>query len=156
MKKTFFSTTFFSTSIIAIFLQSCAKDSTKVTVSSSNSSKSHNLGENCMSCHKSGTEAGNEGGVFNLAGSVYDTSLTVANPNATVNMYTGPGGTGTLKYSIPVDKKGNFYATGGVDFGTGLYPSIQGVTSTHHMGSPVMTGQCNSCHNVTTGKIWAN
>lgn len=155
MEKTFDTVTFFGIILVAITLHSCAKDSTRVIVNSSTSHKSHNLGENCMNCHKSGTEAANEGGVFTIAGSVYDTSLTKAYTDATVNMYTGPGGTGILKYSIPVDKKGNFYATGGVSFGTGLYPSVQGVTSVHHMGSPVMTGACNSCHNVSTGKIWA-
>jgi hypothetical protein len=152
-----FSLLFFTSVLSAFFLQSCAKDSTKVVVSSSNSKESHNLGQNCMNCHVSGGgEAANEGGVFYIAGSVYDISLSFANPDATVNMYTGPGGTGTLKYSIPVDKKGNFYATGGVDFGSGLYPSVQGATTVHHMSSPVMSGQCNSCHNVSTAKIWAN
>ena len=149
--------TFYSIVLLtAVNLQSCAKDSTKVVVSSSNSKESHNLGKNCMSCHTSGTEAGNEGGVFNIAGSVYDSTLLNANSNSTIYMYTGPGATGTLKYTIPVDQNGNFYATGGVDFSVALYPVVQGSSSTYHMSSPTSSGACNSCHNVTTDKIWVN
>ena len=156
MKKTSIITLQFIVLISITIIQSCAKASTKVVVSSSNSKRSHNLGKNCMSCHTNGTEAGNEGGVFHIAGSVYDSTFSNANPNSTIYMYTGPGGTGTLKYTIPVDQKGNFYATGGVDFSAALYPVVQGLTSTYHMSSPTTSGACNSCHNVTTEKIWAN
>ena len=156
MKKLFNPAAFLSSLIITSSLLSCAKASTKVVINSASSKKSHNLGQNCMSCHTSGTEAGNEGGVFRIAGSVYDAAMLNANTNATVYLYTGPNGTGTLKYTLPVDKKGNFYATGGVDLKTALYPVIIGSTSTFHMSSPTKNGACNSCHNVSTDKIWAD
>ncbi|MBW6490622.1 MAG: hypothetical protein K0B15_05430 [Lentimicrobium sp.] len=59
-----------------------------------------------MSCHKSG---GTGEGWFTVAGSVYDSTYASGFPNATVRLYTGPNGTGTLKATIQVDNYGNFY-----------------------------------------------
>jgi hypothetical protein len=106
-----------------------------------------------MNCHKQGGEGE---GWFNVAGTVYDSLKTATLPNATVNLYTGPNGTGTLKYTILVDGKGNFYTTNYIDFTGGLYPSVQGTNSTHYMSSTISMGQCNSCHGVSTDKLWAN
>ncbi len=135
-------------------IQSCNKN--KTSISKSNSNESHNLGQNCMVCHTGKSEAGKKTGAFTVAGSVYDLLQTNANPNATINLYTEPGGAGTLKSTIEVDTKGNFYTTASIDFGAGLYPSIKGSTSTFHMGSPITSGQCSSCHGVTTGKVYVN
>lgn len=118
--------------------------------SSANSSESHNMGQNCMNCHKQG---GQGEGWFSIAGTVYDTSLTKVYTSATVKLYTAPNGGGTLKYTIPVDKKGNFYTTNAADFSAGLYPVVVGSTSTQFMSSSITTGQCNSCHGVSTSKI---
>lgn len=135
------------------FIVSCNKEEENETnISSYNKDDSHNMGQNCMDCHKSG---GQGEGWFNAAGTVYNNTFASTLPGATVRLYTGPGGTGTLKYTIQVDKKGNFYTTEAIDFGTGLYPSVQGSTSTQFMSSAITTGQCNSCHGVSTNKIWA-
>jgi len=120
-------------------------------VSTYNSLASHNTGQNCMSCHKSG---GTGEGWFNVAGSVYDSTQVNAYPNTTVKLYTGPGGTGALKYTIQVDGRGNFYTTNAIDFSAPLYPAVTGGTSTQYMGGSISTGECMSCHNNTTGKIW--
>lgn len=120
--------------------------------SSTNSSESHNMGQNCMNCHKQG---GQGEGWFTVAGTVYDTSLVRVYTNATVKLYTGPNGTGTLKYTLPVDRKGNFYTTNSISFGSGLYPVLSGVNSTNYMSTPISTGACNSCHGSSTSKLWA-
>ena len=123
-------------------------------ISSKNgSSKSHNMGQNCMNCHNPG---GGEAPVWQIAGTVYNQAMTATYPNATVNLYTGPNGTGTLKYTIKVDARGNFYTSGTIDFTGGLYPSVTG-TSTNFMSSSITTGACNSCHNTDTmDRIWIN
>ncbi|MEQ1734330.1 MAG: hypothetical protein ABL940_11705 [Bacteroidia bacterium] len=119
--------------------------------SSTNSKESHNMGQNCMSCHKQG---GAGEGWFNVAGTVYDTALVKALPNATLKLYSGPNGTGSLMYTIPVDGLGNFYTTQAINFGSGLYPAVQGATTTKYMNSLITGGQCNGCHGVSTSKIY--
>lgn len=135
-----------------VTVQSCEKDDENETkISSYSSTESHNNGQNCMSCHVSG---GDGEGWFIVAGSVYDTTLTQPFTNATVKLYTGPNGTGTIKATLQVDKKGNFYTTESIDFGSGLYPAVVGPTVTKYMNSTISSGQCNSCHGKTTDKIW--
>jgi len=122
--------------------------------SSFNENESHNAGQNCMSCHKSGGEGE---GWFTVAGTVYNASKTAVYPNATVKLYTGPDGTGTLVKTIEVDGKGNFYTTADVNFGSGLYTTVTGTTgNVSKMGASITTGQCNSCHGSDIGKISAN
>ena len=120
--------------------------------SSATSSESHNMGQNCMNCHKQG---GQGEGWFSIAGTVYDTSLTKVYTNATVKLYTAPNGGGTLKYTLPVDRKGNFYTTTSISFGSGLYPVVSGVNNPNYMSTPITTGDCNSCHGISTSKLWA-
>ncbi len=139
--------------VIGFIIPSCHKGKKVTNVSSAGSSKSHNRGQNCMNCHKSGGE-GAEGGWFQAAGTVYDSLQNNTVSSGNVYFYTGPNGKGTVKYTLQVDALGNFYTTNAMDFGTGLYPAIQGQTLTKHMVSSITTGQCNSCHGVTTGKIW--
>lgn len=115
--------------------------------------ESHNAGQNCMSCHKSG---GPGEGWFTVAGTVYNSSETAVYPNATVKLYTGTNGSGTLVKTIEVDGKGNFYTTNSVDFGTGLYVTVTGKSgSVSTMSSSITTGQCNSCHD-SSSKITVN
>ncbi len=122
--------------------------------SSFNDNESHNAGQNCMSCHKSG---GQGEGWFTVAGTVYNASGAAVSPNATVKLYTGPDGTGTLVKTIEVDGNGNFYTTADVNFGSGLYTTVTGTTGNiSKMGSSITTGQCNSCHGSGIGKISAN
>ncbi len=137
-----------------ILTQSCEKDEeneNETKISSYSSSESHNNGQNCMNCHVSG---GKGEGWFVVAASVYDSTKTNPYPGATIKLYTGQNGTGTLKATIEVDQKGNFYTTASLDFGAGLYPTIVGKNSTQHMSSSTTTGQCNSCHSFNTDKIW--
>ena len=137
-----------------ITLNACSKEGGNSTnISSTGSQKSHNMGRNCMSCHKSGGEGE---GWFNVAGTVYDSAQTNLLPNSTVFLYTAPNGGGTLNYTIQVDGKGNFYTTDAIDFGTtGLYPVVSGKSISKMMGSSITTGQCNSCHGVSTDRIWS-
>ena len=111
------------------------------------------MGQNCMNCHKSGGEGK---GWFNVAGTVYTAGLSNTYPNTTVKLYTGPNGTGTLKYTINGDAKGNFFTTETIDFGSGLYPVVQGTSTAKYMSTTTTTGQCNSCHGVSTDKLWTN
>ena len=144
-------------SIIVVFIilgESCTKENTEKNekkISTHNSKESHNMGTNCMTCHKKG---GDGEGWFNAAGTVYDSSKAFVLGNTTVKLFTGPNGTGDLKHTIQVDGLGNFYTTEAIDFTNGLYPAVQGPTSTIYMSTATNTGQCYSCHNTTTDKIW--
>lgn len=119
--------------------------------------KSHNMGMNCMSCHNPGG-SGSGKGVWQVGGTAYNQAGTTTTPNVVVKFYTGPNGTGTLKYTLNADSKGNFYSVGPVDFTGGLYPAVVGATSTKYMGSSITNGACNSCHTGGTGtaRIWTN
>lgn len=135
---------------IASFLQSCEKGN-ETKISSFSSKESHNMGQNCMTCHSSGGEGE---GWFNAAGTVYDSLQTSTYANAIIKLYSGPNGSGTVKATIEVDGNGNFYTTDNIDFGSGLYPSVKGNNITKYMGSTITMGQCNSCHGQSTNKIW--
>jgi len=131
---------------------SCSKDDeNEAMTSSSGSNESHNAGRNCMECHRSG---GSGEGIFKVAGTVYNEALTNINSNATAYLHTGANGTGTLIKAIEVDAKGNLYTTSSIDFGSGLYVSVEGATTTKYMSSAITSGACNSCHGSSTSKIW--
>lgn len=137
-----------------LILSSCENDDDdgdEKMVSKYNEMESHKMGENCMSCHKSGGEGE---GWFNLAGTVYDSEKTITYPNATVKIYNAPNGGGSLIGTIEVDGLGNFYTTDNIDFENGLYVTVTGDNTTEHMLGPVITGQCNSCHGTSTARIW--
>lgn len=138
-----------------IIFQSCEKEGSDVkNISAKNADNSHNMGQNCMQCHVSGGEGK---GWFQAAGTVYKGDFSEVEPNGVVRLYTGPDGTGELKATIEVDAKGNFFTTNAIDFTSGLYPKITGASgNSMAMGSPVTSGQCNSCHGVTTNKIFVN
>lgn len=137
---------------LSVMIQSCEEDELNATLISSNGSlKSHNMGANCMNCHAQG---GDGEGRFKVAGTVYDSLGTAPYPNATVQLYDQPNGTGTLAYTIEVDGKGNFYTTENIDFAKGLYPAVMGNVGARYMQSSIPNGQCNSCHGSSTGKIW--
>ena len=142
--------------IISCGFISCEKEDdgeNKDMSSRYNENESHNAGQNCMSCHKSGSHAE---GWFTVGGTVYNASKTTVYPNATIKLYTGPNETGTLVKSVEVDGKGNFYTTADINFTNGLYVSVTGTTgNTNKMASSITTGQCNSCHGSSTEKISA-
>ncbi|MFA7272882.1 MAG: hypothetical protein WC044_03390 [Crocinitomicaceae bacterium] len=142
---------FSSLFVSILLLSSCNKGKNETKISSHGSSESHNMGQDCMSCH---VKKGKGEGWFNVAGTVYNNTNVATFANATVKLYTGPGATGTLKYTIEVDSKGNFYTTEAIDFGSGLYPVIEGSTGFNHMSTSITTGNCISCHGSSTGKLW--
>jgi cytochrome c553 len=147
--------TLFVFMVLLTTMQSCTEDGYgSVKNSTSGSNASHNAGRNCMDCHKPG---GGEAPQWKVAGTVYNDALTATNPNATVKLFTGPDGTGTLVATLQVDAKGNFYTTNNVNFSAGLYPSVAGATATNSMSSSITTGACNSCHDgVSRSRIWVN
>lgn len=156
MKKTILSIGIICISIIGI-IQSCKKDSEgcgATNISSTGKNESHNMGQNCINCHSSG---GSGKGCFSVAGTTYSSNLSSTIANGTIKLYTGAGGTGTLKATVAVDAKGNFYTTDGVDFSGGLYPvftSSAGVSN--YISTSTSTGQCSSCHGVSTNRIYSN
>jgi hypothetical protein len=154
MKFYSFLTVVFLGSILVFAFPSCKKNKCGETnVSFSGGSKSHNFGQNCLDCHKSGGEGE---GCFNVAGSASNSALTSNLTGGSIKLYTGPNGTGTLKSTFSIDSKGNFYTTESVDY-SGLYPAITGPSgSTSYMSSSLNSGACNSCHGVSTGKIFSN
>jgi cytochrome c553 len=134
-------------------INACKKENAKV-ISSNSGTKSHNMGQNCLNCHKSGGEGK---GVFKVAGTVYNAALNQTSSNGTVYLYSGSNGSGTLVATIEVDGKGNFFTTETVDFSSALYPVVMGSgQDKHYMGSSITDGACNSCHGVSTSKIWVN
>ncbi|NOQ71723.1 MAG: hypothetical protein GQ574_06975 [Crocinitomix sp.] len=147
---------------------SCAKDKTEpyeeavpadiviegggeYKLSSYGDMESHNMGLACASCHYSG---GTGEGWFTIASTVYDESLVTTYPNTTVKLFTGPSGTGDLKYTFEVDGRGNFYSSSTINLQSGLYPAVEGDLTTQYMNSPIVTGNCTSCHGNTTSEIW--
>jgi hypothetical protein len=138
-----------------IFFLSCEKNETTgepiSTTSTSLSSASHNVGKNCMSCHKSG---GSGDGWFVVAGSVYNSTKTNPYITGSVELRTEPSGGGNLVSKIEIDLNGNFYTTEPVDFGAGLYPLVVGGVKKHYMNTKVTDGECNSCHDASN-RIWA-
>ena len=82
-------------------------------ISSAGSNKSHNKGMNCMQCHYA---SGEGEGCFNVAGTIYQSNLQNTQNGGKVELFTEPNGQGTLKYTINIDGKGNFYTTANVDY----------------------------------------
>ena len=136
---------------------SCTKDNESsggTKISQAGGNESHNMGQNCMNCHKSGGEGD---GIFKVAGTVYNSLLTATYSNAVIKLYTLANGGGTLRATINGDAKGNFYTTENVDFTGGLYPAILGSTGNiKYMLEPINTGACASCHGGSTSKLWVD
>lgn len=122
-------------------------------ISAAGSNKSHNKGQNCMQCHRSNGEGE---GCFVAAGTVYNSSMMNTVNSGKVDFYTGPNETGTLKQTIFIDAKGNFYTTAKFN-PEGLYPVVTGPTGNKKMmGSSLASGECNSCHGSSTDNLWVD
>jgi cytochrome c553 len=137
-----------------VLFESCEKEEdggNETKNSSYNDNESHNMGQNCMNCHKQG---GDGEGWFVVAGTVYDSLKTSTYPNSTIKLFSGPNGTGNLVTTIEVDGLGNFYTSNSINFGNGLYTSASGNTTANHMNSSITTGNCNSCHGESIDRIW--
>jgi hypothetical protein len=139
---------------IGFLNQSCENEGVNPNeqkISAFGSTESHNTGQGCISCHVSG---GDGEGWFSVAGTVYDSLITTPYPNATIELYTEPGGTGLLAYTVQADALGNFYTTENIDLGNGLYPAVKGSKVTKYMQSTITAGDCNGCHGVSVDRIW--
>lgn len=148
---------FVVTASVMVF-QACNKhdddddDEKEVMVSKAGDDDSHNNGQNCMNCHKPG---GQGEGHFTVAGSMYRVSTGLPSANDTLRLSTEPGEQGTIVKTIIADAKGNFYTTEAIDI-TNLYPTVTSSVSgdKFFMFTNPPSGQCNSCHGVTTDPIW--
>lgn len=146
----------FTIGTLVAIMQSCSSDYSQLYESKTGGDESHNMGKNCMNCHKP-----KNFGIrpWSVAGTIFkDARSNIISKNpTTINLYTGPNATGTLKYSIQSDANGNFYTSADIDFSAGLYPSVTGATSINSMTTAVTSGACSSCHNgLTQNRVWSN
>ena len=139
-------------SIFMIYTQACETGNTDTRVSQ-HGGHSHNAGRNCMDCHNPNGEGS---GWFTAAGTVYDSTGTSVNPNATIRLYSQPRGRGILIDSLYGDGSGSFYTTFAISFGSGLFPAVTSSSGhTQYMANSIPQGACNGCHNnSTTVKLW--
>ena len=108
--------------------------------------RSHNAGKNCLGCHKD----------FKMAGTVYNKSLSAGLSGVKVKVTSQSGGTGTVLATLNSDLSGNFHTGSAINFGTGVYVSVEGAGGTlKSMNASITSGACNSCHGSSTSKIWA-
>lgn len=126
----------------------CAEDN----ISEHNEDDSHNMGQNCMSCHTIGGEGE---GCFKAAGTVYNENQNSTVQNTTVRLYSGANGSGNIVATIYGDELGNFYTTDEIDFAGGLYPAVsRNGNLFQFMDSKIYNGACNSCHGQSQDLIW--
>ena len=145
----------FMLSVLSISFFSCEKEGGcgDTNISASGGNDSHNSGQNCMQCH---TNGGKGEGCFSAAGSVYNSALISPISSGKVEFFTQANGAGQLMYTIQIDSYGNFYTTADMNV-AGLFPRVTGPTGTQQsMSSSLSSGKCNTCHNVSTSKIWAD
>ncbi|MES0489465.1 MAG: hypothetical protein ABUK01_05690 [Leptospirales bacterium] len=114
----------------------CSSNCNNDPLESSANSSSHNAGENCRSCHSSGSK------LLTLAGTVYTTASSGTKAG-------GQGLTVKIKknsktlFTLDVDKSGNFYTDRDVNF------SVQAsVSNGNAMSANISKGGCNKsgCH----------
>lgn len=106
---------------------------------------SHYEGQNCMECHQ---EYGPGPGRFSVAGTVVhaDGSLSA---DATVELWTAPGGQGELVIRVEADASGNFFTTEELDLTNApAFPFVKaaGGGGANLMPFPTLSGACNVCH----------
>lgn len=142
---------------MAMLMTACSDssdDENETRTSKIGSTASHNAGQDCLQCHKSG---GQGEGVFSIAGTVYQSgSLTQIKPNVKIEVHTGAAAGGNLVISLEVDARGNFYTGQAINWTPGLFVSVTSDAETRHMFSAVTTGACNHCHGVTETVINVN
>ena len=112
---------------------------------------SHNAGNNCLVCHKSG---GQGDGIFTAGGTVYKTGTTTGLSGVSVKIFSNTEGTGTPVATMTSDNGGNFYSKSSINFGTGLFVKVSSSNGTSAMGSSITSGACNGCHGIVTDKIF--
>jgi hypothetical protein len=113
-------------------------------ISAKDSSKSHNVGQNCMQCHQA---RGGGRGIYTLAGSIFKMDGTPAS-NAKVTLYADGAKTQALA-SVDADALGNFYTTSTLPFpNQALFVKIESADGqkSKSMPFPTLSGACNVCH----------
>ena len=123
------------------FLRDAALDVDNV--SQSRGTRSHNLGQNCLTCHQA---LGPGRGRFAVAGTVFEKGGQPA-LNPVLELWQGPMGRGgTLVASIQGDALGNFYTTAEQGLAEKpLFPVIRLGTRSVAMPFPTPSGACNLC-----------
>jgi len=106
---------------------------------------SHNVGQNCMHCHQA---RGPGLGRFSVAGTLYGVDGTPM-PDGTIELRSGPDGSGDLVLSVEADSLGNFYATDALPLpDMPLFPTVYGpgMVGKNFMPFPTRSAACNVCH----------
>lgn len=114
-------------------------------VSAHGGGSSHDEGSNCMECHQS---RGPGPGRFSVAGTVFAAD-GAPSPDATVELWTAPGGQGELVLRVEADALGNFYTTEALDLASApAFPFVVAAAGggTNLMPFPTSSGACNVCH----------
>lgn len=114
-------------------------------ISAQGGTLSHNMGQNCMSCHQ---ENGPGPGRFTAAGTLYGADGTPYADGA-VELRTGGNGSGDLVRRIEADSNGNFYTTESLPLpDTALFPTVYDREGTvrNFMPFPTNSAACNVCH----------
>lgn len=108
---------------------------------------SHESGNNCMECHQT---KGPGPGLFTVAGTVVKIDGDGSpSPNATVELWTQPGGQGDLVIRIEADALGNFYTTEPIALASApAFPFVRSAdgVNANLMPFPTSSGACNVCH----------
>jgi hypothetical protein len=139
---------------LALLFSYCRHDKNckETRTSAHGDSESRNMSNNCMDCH---TMGGRGPSCFVVGGTVYDSVSAQTYADATVYLYSQPNGQGQMVQILEADANGNFYTTENVNFGTGVYPVVIGNTGKpYFMPTLITMGACNSCHGITTGRIY--
>lgn len=127
------------------------EDKNVTNISAHGQTKSHNQGQNCFSCHRSG---GGGEGYFVIAGTAYQSDKKSTAPNGTVTLFTKANGEGDKVATVEVDALGNFYTTAAVAFEKGLFAVYTPENgASQYMGTATTTGACNSCHGVSIDRL---
>jgi hypothetical protein len=141
-------TPFLFFALLSFLFISCEREGsgkcTETNISTSNRS-SHNRGEDCTTCHKSGNQGR---GCFSICGSAFKSDKITPIQNAVMVLFSKDenGNITDASKAIPIDKSGNFYTTETISF-AGKYPAIisNGDTSMMH-GALTNNASCNKCH----------
>jgi len=119
--------------------------------SSSLGRTSHNVGQDCRSCH----HPDGAGEVcWNIGGTIYASNGSEPTAGAQFRLFTKPLGKGDLKLQLQGDALGNIYTSESITFGSGLFQAIiNAAGDTAFMNQAISDGACNRCHGNTTGRI---
>lgn len=114
-------------------------------VSARGGASSHYEGDNCMACHQA---HGPGPGLFSVAGTVFGAD-GAPSPDATVELWTAPGGQGELVLRVEADALGNFYTTAALALADApAFPFVRDADGigANLMPFPTRSGACNVCH----------